>query len=233
MKKLDLIKVAFLVCFLFVCSTCENDQPSNAQLIIEEDIPVTDYDGNIYKTVRIGNQIWMAENLRTTHYSDGTPAISFIYNYEDTNVYKYGRLYYWTVAMRNHHSSNSNPSGVQGVSPDGWHIPSENEWLELINNLGGPSVAGGKLKSPDTEGLSYNNLTDSGESLFNALLGGFYRQDGQFLRLGEWGIFLTSTSCQTINYDGIRVIKLSNNSQGVQIEPFELNDAGAIRCVKN
>lgn len=225
--------VAIIICYLFLATMCKKADQSNGPIVIEESLPVTDYDGNVYKTVKIGNQIWMAENLRTTHYSDGSDVTSYTYNNDEANLIKYGRLYHWNVAMGNRLSSSSNPSGIQGVSPDGWHIPSEAEWLELINNLGGYDSAGGKLKSIGTTDWKYPNNTASGEGLFNALPGGFYRQDGQFLKLGEWCIFLTSTSWPTPYYDGITIIELTYDSQVIQKQPFELYDAGAVRCVKD
>ena len=95
---------------------------------------VTDYDGNNYNTVKIGNQCWMKENLRVTHYVDGTE-ISPIYapNNDANNVVDYGYLYPWSAVMFNLPSSNANPSGVQGICPTGWHVPSADEWGELIN----------------------------------------------------------------------------------------------------
>jgi len=107
---------------------------------------VMDYDGNTYNTLQIGQQCWMAENLRTTHYSDGT-AISLGDGYTTTVAYyyipetplEYGYLYNWKAVMRNSSSSQSNPSGVQGVCPTGWHVPSNAEWSELETYVGGQS----------------------------------------------------------------------------------------------
>jgi len=113
---------------------------------------VTDFDGNVYNTVTIGTQVWMKENLRTTHYSDGT-AIPLVENdtiwslltptskafcwYNDSIVYKdlYGGLYTWAAAMNGAASSNYNPSWIQGVCPIGWHLPSDAEWYKLSNYL--------------------------------------------------------------------------------------------------
>lgn len=103
---------------------------------------LTDYDGNVYRTVKIGRQCWMKENLKTTHYSNGTAislyqpgstnSIWFYYpNGDSNNVNTYGCLYSRKAAMKGSSSSASNPSGLQGVCPDGWHVPSEAEWLEL------------------------------------------------------------------------------------------------------
>ena len=110
---------------------------------------VTDYDGNVYNTVLIGTQCWMKENLRTTHYADGWPieasssvsssTVAYYYypNNNASNVEIYGLLYNWKALMRDSDFSNSTPSGVQGVCPDGWHVPSNGEWNQLttyVNN---------------------------------------------------------------------------------------------------
>lgn len=106
---------------------------------------VTDVDGNVYNTVQIGEQCWMRENLRTTHYADGTAIPSHGSNYSDTDPYYYnyassgialeqrGLLYNWPAAMKSGASSAANPSGVQGICPDGWHLPSDAEWTQLID----------------------------------------------------------------------------------------------------
>ena len=106
---------------------------------------VTDYDGNVYNTVQIGNQCWMRENLRTTHYYDGTDIIeATIVNSNVPLRYKpscswdqvpeeYGYLYNWAAVMNGAPQSGAVPSGVQGVCPTGWHVPSHNEWQLLIN----------------------------------------------------------------------------------------------------
>lgn len=103
-----------------------------------------DQDGNIYKTVKIGNQEWMAENLRTTHYADGTEipvgnyATSFTkpYYYDSGNynipLEERGYLYNWPAVMHDENSSKANPSRVQGICPNGWHVPSNAEWNQLV-----------------------------------------------------------------------------------------------------
>lgn len=103
---------------------------------------VSDYDGNTYNTVKIGNQCWMKENLRTTSYADGTlittsttpsttTAYCFSPNLADSMIPMYGRLYNWAAVMHGSDGSTSNPSGVQGVCPTGWHVPSNAEWSQL------------------------------------------------------------------------------------------------------
>jgi uncharacterized protein (TIGR02145 family) len=105
---------------------------------------VTDVEGNVYKTVVIGSQCWMRENLRTKKYADGTsiaqgdaaPSTTTAYYYypgNEDNVPTYGLLYNWPAAMKNGNSSQLNPSGVQGVCPNGWHLPSEVECNQLMD----------------------------------------------------------------------------------------------------
>jgi uncharacterized protein (TIGR02145 family) len=107
---------------------------------------VTDYDGNVYNTVQIGNQCWMKENLNVTHYSDGTPLVeAFLYsnnyygehvyyNYEDNESLSEltGKLYSWRVAVNwTNESTNEEIEGGQGICPTGWHVPTDMEWWEL------------------------------------------------------------------------------------------------------
>ena len=107
---------------------------------------LTDYDGNVYNTVTIGTQCWMKENLRTTHYSDGWPmehgityssTDGYYYypgnNNSTENVVSYGLLYNWPAVMRDEENSESIPSGVQGVCPEGWHVPSMAELNALAD----------------------------------------------------------------------------------------------------
>ena len=107
---------------------------------------VTDYDGNEYNTVKIGNQCWTKENLRTEHYSDGTEipegtsasaVIGYRYNYTTSSIplELRGYLYNWPAVMHGAASSNANPSGVQGVCPTGWHVPGHDEWIQLFAHL--------------------------------------------------------------------------------------------------
>jgi uncharacterized protein (TIGR02145 family) len=131
----------------------------------------------------------MSENLKTTHYADGSAMVDgtgagnygddyttkyyFNYNDNESNAVDYGRLYTWAAVMNGEASSNSNPSGVQGACPSGWHIPSDAEWTELTDYLGGESVAGGKLKEI---GLTHWNSPNTGatnEVNFNGVGAGY------------------------------------------------------------
>ncbi|MBR4535522.1 MAG: hypothetical protein IKO62_02560 [Bacteroidales bacterium] len=107
-----------------------------------------DYDGNRYATVKIGVQCWMKENIRSTHYSDGTEVGDYSHvNGSSSNDATLGLLYSWSVALNGGNFSNTNPSGVQGICPTGWHVPSKAEWEQLKNYLGSHSqfVCGGNI----------------------------------------------------------------------------------------
>ena len=112
---------------------------------------VTDYDGNVYQTIYIGAQCWMKENLKTTHYSNGasmtltvpntctgtfpfgTNKFYYIYDNDSSYIATRGLLYSWGAVMNGAGSSSNNPSGIQGICPSGWHVPSNAEWCELEN----------------------------------------------------------------------------------------------------
>ena len=174
---------------------------------------VEDIDGNVYKTVTIGTQTWMAENLRVTRYREGS-AIPLVIDdddwiglttgaycfYDSSIIYekKYGVLYNWYAVV------NSN-----NIAPTGWHVPSEAEWEVLANYLGGAEIAGHKLKS--TSGwLNDNNGTD--EVGFCGLPGGFRASSaGDYYYITASALFWSTT--ETYNDYGVYRYLSHNNSQ--------------------
>jgi len=162
---------------------------------------VTDYDGNSYNTVKIGSQVWMAENLKNTHYNNGT-AIPLVtdgtswsilatsaycwYNNDET-AYKnsYGALYNW-------HAVNAG-----NLCPTGWHVPDNNEWTTLTDYLGGLSVAGGKLKESSNTHWTAPNTGATNETGFTALPGGARYNDGVFYGINTGGYWWCANQ-----YDG-------------------------------
>ncbi len=96
---------------------------------------VMDVDGNVYSTAQIGNQCWMRENLNTTRDAAGNNITRYCYENNNTYCELYGGLYSWYTLMNGAGISNSNPSGVQGICPTGWHVPSNAEWTELTDYL--------------------------------------------------------------------------------------------------
>lgn len=168
---------------------------------------VSDNDGNTYKTIQIGTQIWMAENLRTTKYRDGTtiplvtdntqwasnlnnttlPMMCWYNNDPVTyNANKFGALYNW-------YSINPGTNSNKNVCPTGWHIPSDDEWITLTTFLGGESVAGGKMKSTGTQYWQSPNQDATNSSGFSGLPVGLRNFDGSFLYVGDEGRWWSST----------------------------------------
>ncbi len=199
-----------------------------------------DIDGNIYKTIKIGSQVWMAENLKNTHFSNGdeipttnpptkeiwgeSPATYqwiYIYGGEEYNLKTYGRLYTWfTVA------------DTRGLCPSGWHVPSKVEWTELINYLGGITVAGGKLKETGIIHWSDPNTGATNESGFTALPGGhrYYTGSIAFTEINEEGFWWTSTE----NYiDAGDCIRIYSGSESSDLDNYYKWAGMSVRCLKD
>lgn len=183
---------------------------------------VMDVDGNIYKIVHIGDQTWMAENLKVSRYPDERPIpltedeLEWYHNtreshsycwYENvlTHGYAYGGLYSWAAATAAHDGIRLIEEGVQGVCPDGWHLPSDDEWKQLEMHLGMSQEEadaskwrgtdqGGRLKQ---EGIEYWNSPNTGATDihgFSALPGGYRHGSGEFKGVSKTARFWTSTS---------------------------------------
>ena len=192
-------------------------------------------DGNHYNVVKIGNQLWMAENLKYLPSVVGpstgsyTEPYYYVYGYNGNDVAAakatdnyttYGVLYNWTAAMNGAASSSANPSSVQGVCPAGWHLPSDAEWTQLIDFLGGGSIAGGKLKETGNFHWNTPNEGATNETGFTALGGGMRYSNGSFnfLRLtGEWWSTTENSDTHVWNrnmrYDDSMVSRYPNHKQ--------------------
>jgi len=148
---------------------------------------VTDIDGNTYRTVKIGTQWWTAENLRVTRDPAGNAIQSRIYANDESYLPVYGRLYTWDVVM-----NGATEPGAQGIAPDGWHIPSDEDWNTLFAFLGGLSVAGGKMKEAGTDHWLVPNTAATNASGFTGRAGGGFGE-GVFDGLGVGSHYWSST----------------------------------------
>ena len=221
---LDMVKIANIILGIDEC-------PSTT---------VTDIDWNVYETVRIGDQVWMAENLKVTHYRNGDPIPNVIIDYEwpnlstgaycsyendVDNVTIYGSLYNWCAV-----------NDLRGLAPEGWHVPTDAEWQTLIEYLGGSSVAGGKMKTTGTieggDGLWHRlNTGATNESGFSALPGGYCNNsNGYFYNLGYYAFFWSSTESFS-NFAWSRY--LNTNDPGVNRGNDDSRNGFSIRCVKD
>lgn len=167
----------FFVGFLFIDCDKKPTESTAAETVM-------DIDGNVYQTVKIGQQWWMAENLKVTHYSNGdtipniaidniwssltTGAYCCLNNNED-NVAVYGRLYNGYALLDN-----------RNIAPQGWHVPTYEEWKELITYLGGEDEAGRKLMETGTEHWNEPNTCATNESGFTMRPGGYRFANGSY-----------------------------------------------------
>ncbi len=188
---------------------------------------VKDKDGNTYNTVLIGDQCWMRENLKTTTYRNGTAIQSPGYVWwENLASWKdsYGALYnYQAVTSQN------------GICPDGWHVPTHAEWELLINVLGGPEEAGGKMKSSRTDPdddprWDKPNTGGNNDSGFSAFPGGYRYTDGDFYDLGKAGLFWSSTAYDN---DYVWVLMLQYDIKAGGLHTMSMGYSNSIRCIKN
>jgi uncharacterized protein (TIGR02145 family) len=134
-------------------------------------------DSKVYKTIKIGTQTWLAENL---NFSGSNPVVGKCNKNSADSCAKYGRLYTWDEVMQGAVSSTKIPSGVRGLCPTGWHVPSDGEWAKLITAVGGESVAGKNLKATggwdeQADGTSGNGTDSVG---FRAVPSGRMGYDG-------------------------------------------------------
>jgi len=215
---------------------------------------VTDRDGNVYKTVIIGSQCWMRENLRTTKYADGTAILlgtstnsSTPYRYypnnNSSNVSTYGYLYNLAAALYNEECSSNNPSGVQGICPDGWHLPSSLEWWDLRDtlqlepshhcndddqNLAKALASSSGWNSHDGACTVGNDLTANNSTGFSSVPAGFYNSG--YFNFGEDSYMWTTTGNKNV-YSIRYTIKYNEAVLGFDSD--QAHKAYSVRCVRN
>ena len=222
---------------------------------------VTDIDGNIYDAVQIGDQVWMAENLRTTKYADGatipmgtSASTTTAYRYAPgsnqnneenmVNVARYGYLYNWPAVMHGAGSSEANPSGVQGICPDGWHVPSDAEWTELTNYM---KTQPAYMASGNTDHLAKalaatwgwdsasdtdvpgNNPSTNNATGFSGLPAGEYYREHYY----DFGIIAFFGSSTELNDELVWVRKLEYGFPYVHEDWGSISDGFSVRCVRD
>lgn len=194
---------------------------------------VRDLDGNVYKTVQIGQQTWMAENLKTTQYNDGesiprimddsewandTDGGYCYYDNEFSNKYLYGALYNWNAVN----------SGL--LCPSGWHVPTESEWSSLTDFLGGESEAGGKLKEAGTAHWASPNTGATNETGLTALPGGSRYASSEFYGIGSnnlwWSATESTTELAYFHY-------LSSDEQNIRTFDGSKKSGCSVRCIQD
>ncbi|MEI8032806.1 MAG: fibrobacter succinogenes major paralogous domain-containing protein [Chlorobiaceae bacterium] len=197
-----------------------------------------DIDGQSYQSVVIGRQVWMKENLNVSRYRNGDriryaktnkewldagakgEGAWCYYGNDPANAKKYGKMYnYFAV------------KDPRGLAPSGWHVPTAEEWQSIVKNLGGESVAGGKMKSTEPGAWKYPNHDATNSSNFNAQPGGFRGMtDLEYKFAGENAYFWSSSEfsatqawCALLHFEHPSVIFTAE-------EKFE---GSSVRCVRD
>ena len=224
---------------LFLAGFCQKDD--------DDDTPgeITDKDGNVYTSVIIGTQEWMAENLKTTKYNDGTdiPLVTDAHEWSDltTNAYcwynndaatyktPYGALYNWYAV------------NTGKLCPTGWHIPTDEEWKQLemylgmsqadANNTGWRGTdEGGKLKEAGNSHWDSPNTGATNESGFSALPGGYRETSGSFLYTDLAGDYWSAS--QYLSGSAWSRL-LHYNFSNIRRDGLDKHFGFSIRCVRN
>ncbi|MGV8019010.1 MAG: fibrobacter succinogenes major paralogous domain-containing protein [Ignavibacteria bacterium] len=193
---------------------------------------ITDKDGNSYNTATIGTKEWTTENLNVEHYRNGdvipqvqdaaewkklTTGAWCYYENLTENGKTYGKLYNWYAV-----------TDSRGLVPEGWHVPSDEEFTDMTNSLGGNETAGGKLKAVTLWNEPNKGATN--ESGYSALPGGYRADNGSFKLLLKYGCFWTSTQTTTV---GARCRELHNNITDIIRDTYNKKCGLHVRCVKD
>jgi len=245
MKKSKALLLSLLILTTLIFQSCKPDEPDlpdnplngKTTAIFNPDLEygtMSDIEGNIYKTIQIGDQIWMAENLRTTKYKNGegiattfsnelwgTTDVGLYCNYNNTedldSIATYGRLYNWYAV-----------NDSRSLAPEGWRVPSANDWNILIDYLGGETNASRAMKETGTFHWDYdpgnNNLSG-----FTSLPSGRRYLSNDFSGISIYSTFWTSSDYSEASagflylyYGDYKVYK------GVNLK----NNGYAVRCIK-
>ena len=209
MKRISLLVIGIMALAIFLnCNPTSSNNNSN-----NNGTTVTDADGNVYHTITIGTQTWTVENLKTTHYNDGTAipnvtdntawenlttgAYCWYDNDSTTNKNTYGALYNWYAV------------NTGKLAPAGWHVPTDADWDTLSAYLGGDNVSGGALKDTGTTYWQSPNTEATNSSGFSALPGGYRSYNGDFSSIGNYGFWWSATEINAssayyrgLGYDG-------------------------------
>jgi uncharacterized protein (TIGR02145 family) len=224
--KIWIFPLALMGMIMLIASSCKDDKEDPVETVV-------DYDGNIYHVVTIGNQDWLMENLKVTHYRNGneihaieadttweTTSEGAYCNYDNvaSNGDIYGRLYNWYAV-----------NDARKIAPAGWHIASDLEWAELTAFAGGDATAGGKLKEAGITHWKDPNMDATNEFGFTALPAGHRNYAGGFEYI-NWGCGFWST---TYDGGGATVIYLDYNAPDTYWNIEDHRFGRSVRCLRD
>ena len=219
--------LSIVLLFLLLAFSCNQHAQEATTIGNQEDADpcvniLTDIDSNTYKVVKIGEQYWMGENLKVTHFNTGTPigrdmgssrlnppeeGMFAVYDNNDSNSISYGNLY-------NHHAVTEG-----NLCPEGWRVPSVQDWQQLIDHTGGMDSCGLKLQNDSVTG-------------FHALMGGMMSPSGlePFSGMGQQGHWWSSTLVGRRTFSSLVI-----NKESLQVEISGMNENNflSIRCIKD
>jgi len=238
--KIRLLSLSMLILLSIILIGCSKPTQEETQ---NQSNTVTDKEGNVYKTVTIGTQVWMNENLKVTVLNDGTNIPNVKDNTAWADLHTSGYCWYNNdLANRDSNGGLYNWYTVNTgkLCPTGWHVPTDDEWTVLTTHLGGESVAGGKLKEIGTAHWNSPNKGASNESGFTALPAGYcgYDQIGanfnHFVELGKTAIWWSSSfyldTIEDMFWVYIRGITFDQN--GVVSSDHLPSMGFSVRCLK-
>ena len=226
------IYLILLILFSVISNNCSKKEINvdNA-----ESGTLKDVDGNTYKMIQIGNQVWMAENLKTSKFRNGDPIPYVIgelawtklktgafcwYNDAVSSKATYGALYNWYAVKDS-----------RQIAPNGWHIPSDNEWLILTNYL--VSIVGhsegGSLKETGTSHWLSPNTGANNSTGFTGLPGGLHGSEGYFDNLGLYGYWWSNTATYNLAWS----FTLNFNNNTLDRGSSSQLDGLSVRCIKD
>lgn len=222
--------LVFLSMIVLAFAACKKDKTP---------LTVTDYDGNVYQTVKIGNQIWMAENLKTTRYRNG----DYLYNIENTSLWlnagengawcdnpnepnyakTYGHLYNWYAV-----------NDSRKIAPVGWRVPTDEDWTTLINYLESqsPQMPGAKLKEAGFAHWDSQNIGATNETGFTALPGGYRIGLGYDFYFDKTDGYWWSSTQVTNDNTRAWEIELNSASDQVYRDNLQKSVGLSVRCIK-
>jgi uncharacterized protein (TIGR02145 family) len=234
-SKNSFMKISFMSLMIFISGIAKEDEKECVDDFRAIDSTVIDFDGNVYRTVKIGTQIWMAENLKVTHYRNGTPIPNIFdnerwakstpgaYCFVDNDSVEYKKIY---GVLYNFYAVNNK----NNLCPEGWHIPSESECLTLINYLGGKNIAGCKIKDNSLNLWLSEKSCATNESGFSARPAGGRGRLGSSGDVGNFATWWSSTSCDSTYawHWGLYPDKSS-----IRRNPGHKASGFSVRCLKN
>ena len=238
-------KIAILLLGIVLIYSCSTSTDENSAEINIDGPNVTDVDGNTYQSVTNCGLTFTKTNLNVSKYSDGTsiPEVAdptqwanlttgawCYYNNTTVNGTTYGKLYNWYAVVGIYDAASAtNPALRKKLAPAGWHVPTDAEWTQLTDCLGGEAVAGGKMKSTSTLWQSPNTAATKKSGL-SGLPAGYRLIYGSFFNIGSFGGWWSSSEGSTGEAWG----RSLNYSSGFAFRSFNFKKGGfSVRCLRD